>query len=91
MVDHTFRKTELKHVGTYLIYPVYRHILIYVPARHDNNNVGGVVVHVGVGVVRVVGVQAHSIEVIVVVVDVVVYVDNEGDHCSHEVDEVESV
>ncbi len=84
----------MKHVDfCRYLFNLFQRIIIHhiSPARHDNDNVGRVVVHVGVGVVRVVGVQAHPVEVVVVVVYVVVYVDNEGDHCSHEVDEVESV
>jgi hypothetical protein len=66
-------------------------ILCTVPARHSNDNVGRVVVHVGVCIVGVVGVQADAIQVVVIVIYIVVDVHNQRDNAGHKIDKVECI
>ena len=59
------------------------------PAHLDH--VHGVVVGVGVVVGLPVGVDVDPVEIVVVLVQVVLHVDHEGDEAHHEGEEVEGV
>ena len=61
------------------------------PTWHRNHNIRPGIVHVCVGVVCVVCVHGNVVQIVVVVVDVVVDVDHQGDDCCDKVDEVESI
>ena len=58
---------------------------------HCNHNICPGIVHICIRIVGIVCVHGHIVQIVVVVVDVVVDVDHQGDDCRNKVDEVESI
>ena len=61
------------------------------PAWHCDHNICPGIVHICIGVVCIVCVHGDIVQIVVVVIDVVVDVDHEGDDCRNEIDEVEGI
>ena len=70
---------------------IFSPLLSLLSGRHHVHDVGVVVIRVGICVVVARRVDVCLVQVVVVVVDVVVNIHHQGDHCSHEVYKVKSI